>query len=190
MQPYVREIFDRLNETLIQARITWGHFLQLFGTQEEVDVLNRFAPAAFSVIQGTMARDVILSIARMTDPAETLGPPNATFDRLVGAVENAAESQLATGLKDDLKLIQALCQDLRTMRNKVIAHSAFRPQVITPPHRNEMEDILHRCGAILNRVSEHYGERAIAYDHTFLGLGDGAALIRRLSRLAELEPTP
>jgi hypothetical protein len=188
MRPDVQEVFDRLHETLSQARVTWGHFLQLFGTQEGVDLLNRFAPAAFAVIHVTMARDVILSLARMTDPAETCGRPNATFDRLIDALKAASEPKLATSLENDLECVKSLCSSLRMMRNKVIAHSALKPQVITPPIRSEMEDILHRCGVMMNSFSEHYGNGTIAYDETILGFGDGTALIKHLKRLARLGP--
>lgn len=57
--------------------IKWSEYDELFGKKpSRVDLLNDAAPTFFHIVQDCLFRDVILHIARLTDPPKTGGKKN------------------------------------------------------------------------------------------------------------------
>ena len=72
MEPDLGELYFDLYTELGLLHIKWRQFLDLYGKDPaRVDLLNQIAPEFFGRLQTTLYEDVILHMARMTDPKET-----------------------------------------------------------------------------------------------------------------------
>jgi hypothetical protein len=67
------ELYDALWQQVAWLYQKWGEYVVLFGTKpSRVELLNLAAPKFFRIVQDTLWKDVLLHIARLTDP-ESLG---------------------------------------------------------------------------------------------------------------------
>ena len=87
----VSEVFDPLRNELVRIHERWALQRRVFGFDESrIDLLNRVTELFFGYAQWAMYLDVILSLCRYTDPAESskkIGHrPNLTLERLVNVV--------------------------------------------------------------------------------------------------------
>lgn len=61
----------------------WGQFVELFGTSpERVDLLNKAAPTLFRTVQDSLLGDLLLHLARLTDPPQSVRKSNLSLRRL------------------------------------------------------------------------------------------------------------
>jgi len=124
MPPDVKTIFETLQEDVIWVHAKWKVFRQLFGTSEKrIAVLNDFATDFFQIVHDGLIYDILLTMSRLTDPAETFKKENLTLDRLLLMLKRSEDTQFVEGLERDLKSLKDECQPFRDIRNRRIAHS-------------------------------------------------------------------
>src|SRR5258707_14167680 len=84
MPPDLKLIFESLQEDVIWVHAKWKVFRQLFGTSEKrIAILNDFAPDFFQIVHDGLIYDILLTMSRLTDPAESFQKENLTLDRLL-----------------------------------------------------------------------------------------------------------
>ncbi len=97
MGPELGEIYAALWQEVASIHSKWAEYVVIYGTKESrVALLNRAAPRFARLIQDTLWEDVVLHIARLTDPPKSMGKPNLSVQSLaahVGHPETAATVQ-------------------------------------------------------------------------------------------------
>jgi hypothetical protein len=128
-----KRIPEKLRETYAHlagnVMLTYGsleELMSLFGTSENVHLLNETAPAFFVRHQGLLIDDIALSLSRMTDEKQSGSrknpQENLTLARLLD-LPDAQCQQLRTELKKRWAKIRDSAKQLRTYRHKRLAHS-------------------------------------------------------------------
>src|SRR5258708_35007906 len=139
-------IYDALWQQIAWVHAKWSEYLVLFGTKESrVDLLNSVAPSFWRLIQDSLWENVLLHIARLTDPPMTGGKQNLTIQRLADLI-----GDVQTKAKVQELLVQALAASgfARDWRNRHIAHSDLHlslskaAQALKPPPRPKVLEAL------------------------------------------------
>ena len=174
----------------LQNEVTWIHakwleYRKLYaGSEKRVDLLNRVAGFFFRVVQDVLWEDVLLHIARLTDPLKSAGKPNLTIHRLAELipVPNVAED-----VRQLVHVAAGKCAFARDWRNRHLAHRdldlAMENKQATPlpgVSRQVVTEALAAIAAVLNRVESHYFHSEVAFGH-FLAHDDADALVHHLA---------
>ena len=155
--PDLGPVFNLLQNDVTWLHARWKLYRQLYArSPERVDFLNKVAGHFFGVIQNTLYEDVLLNLARLTDPPrsgsgqDTLSlralPPLIADPALKSAIEALVQSALNA------------CEAARTWRHKHIAHRDLALALASisdppgAPSRAEIEAALGAIRAVLDRL--------------------------------------
>jgi hypothetical protein len=135
--------------------------LELFGSKPaRVELLNKAAPVFFRLIQDSLWDDILLHIARLTDPPISFGAKaNLTIcylSDLVATSETKAAVQALIGIAKDKSLF---CRDWRNRRiaHRDLALALDSPATpLQPASRQYVREALSAIDAVLNAVSGAY----------------------------------
>jgi hypothetical protein len=157
-----KRIPERLRETYahLAGNVMWTYgaleeLIFLFGTSENVHLLNETAPAFFARHQGLLIDDIALSLSRMTDKKQSGSrknpQENLTLARLLDLPD--AQCQLRTELKKKWAKIRDTAKQLRTYRHKRLAHSDLAHHI--SPSSKLGEDIsIGSMEKLLDQISD------------------------------------
>lgn len=149
-------LFYALWQEVAWLHLKWQEYVELFGKKpSRVDLLNKAAPLFFRVVQDTLWDDILLHIAKLTDPPKSAGKPNLTIRRLPELVGNQELDSLVE------KALEAteFCRDWRHRR---IAHRdldlalAQNAQPLAVASREKVREALAAIDGVLNWVEQHY----------------------------------
>jgi AbiU2 len=182
------DMYWRFSNQYCWALVKCQEFEELFQTPQQVDLLNRAAPAFFASLQTILFLDLVMDVGRFTDPAE------------IGSFRNLSLAQLENAVPDDgVRVVLAArraaaevkCKSVRDYRNKVPAHFdmdiALGVKREPPVCRRDLRESLESIASFLNEIERHYGIGPCAYEHTIGPLGGVAVLVRRLEQGLEME---
>ena len=113
-------VYSALWQEVAWIHQKWAQYVELFGTSSgRINLLNQAAPAMFRTVQDTLWEDVLLHLARLTDPAESMRKANLSVFRLATLVAN-----LPIGIHVESLSSAALtaCEFARDWRNRRLAH--------------------------------------------------------------------
>jgi hypothetical protein len=112
--------YTDLSNECVWIHTLWLEIKGLFSrSQQRVDLLNRTAPYFFYLIQRSMYDNVLLHLARITDPPGAGHKQNVTVQALPQLISNCATAELIQEQLD--KLLDSVAF-ARQHRNKRIAH--------------------------------------------------------------------
>lgn len=165
-------IYSALWQEVAWIHEKWAQYVELFGTSpERIHLLNRAAPSMIRTVQDTLWEDVLLHLARLTDPPKSMGKANLSVRQLALVLDGSpigreAESLSVTAL--------AACEFARDWRNRRLAHRDLdlalgrSVQPLAPASRAAVKASLTSLAELLNVVSKHYLDST-----TFFDLGSG-----------------
>lgn len=147
----------------------WREYVELYGTKPaRIDLLNRSAPRFFRLVQDTLWEETLLSIARLTDPAESIKQRNLTIRALPSLVRDTMlQKQIEEKVDKALKAAR-FCRDAR---NRRLAHRdlglALNPTItpLQPTNRALVIDSLKALSCVLNCLSRHYYNSETLFDY-------------------------
>jgi hypothetical protein len=155
--PDLGPVFNLLQNDVIWLHARWKLYRQLYArSPERVDFLNKVAGHFAGVLQNTLYEDVLLNLARLTDPPRSgSGQENLSLRKLPRlipdpALRSAVEALVRSALK--------ACEGARTWRNKYIAHRDLALALASTsdppgaPSRAEIEAALGAIRAVLDRL--------------------------------------
>jgi hypothetical protein len=154
------ETYEALWQEIVWLNRKWAEYATLYGTKESrVALLNRAAPSFARLIQDTLWEDIVLHIARLTDPPKSAGKQNLTVQSLgthIGDAETRAkvEQLVARAIQQ-----AEFCRD---WRNRHLAHRdlhlalARGAEPLKTGSRQSVRDILRTLGEVLDSVSSRY----------------------------------
>lgn len=189
MPPAVQEVYDELSDDVSAVHFRHQLLVQLYGTQEAVDLLNRFAPALFEQVFGVMLDDVLLRLAHLTDPARVPSNPrkvNRSLYLLLEVIEQDSPGLTeALGLRAVMGGLQAACEGIRELRNRLLAHRDWgrRAEPLPGVSRSQLDASLVKVAGVMNAVSMHYRDMEVRFDKIF-AIGTGDELVQHLGDLA------
>jgi len=149
----------------------WKEYVDLFGTKPgRIELLNRAAPHFFRMLQDELWEITLLSLARLTDPANSQGRQdrsNLTIQALLAPMTGANLKDEVTELVAEAIKLTEFCRD---WRNRRIAHRDLKLALeqATPPlaagSRAQVKDALKAVADALNAVERHYCDSTTGYD--------------------------
>src|SRR5512144_2855527 len=90
MGPELGQLHYELWNELAWIHAKWKQYHRLYGTSDDtVALLNKTAPSFFYLLGSILLDDVLLHIARLTDPPDLGGHTNLTLQCLPPAVHEA-----------------------------------------------------------------------------------------------------
>lgn len=171
------ELYSALWQEVAWVHAKWEEHVVLFGTKESrVELLNRAAPRFARIVQDTIWEDVLLHIARLTDPPKSVGRENLTIQSLAPLVNDPVTRTKVTELVDAAKNATEFCRD---WRNRHLAHRDLRlalnrgAQPLREASRLGVWTALRSIVAALNAISVHYLDSTSMFE---VGPGPGGAL--------------
>jgi hypothetical protein len=117
-------LYSELWQQLANLHLKWNKYIGLFGVnQDRVKLLNEAAPSFFYIIENTLWLDILLTVARLTDPCEMKKKGgvkrNLTFQRLPDLISDVETKEKVKSLIEAAKDKSSFC---REWRNSYIAH--------------------------------------------------------------------
>jgi hypothetical protein len=159
MGPDLGPVFHLLSNDVTWLHSKWTQYRQLYAkSQERIDLLNRVAGHFFRVLQDTLFEDVLLHLARLTDPTATGQKQNLTLRRLPALAPPALEPELSRLLGD----VVSACVVARDRRNRRLAHRDLGVALATAGDplpgisRADVEAALAAVRALLHCLERHY----------------------------------
>lgn len=161
-------IYSALWQEVAWINKKWAQYVALFGTNSErIELLNRAAPSMIRTVQDTLWEDVLLHLARLTDPPKSMGKANLSVRHLAALLAGApigtkADSLAATAL--------SACEFARDWRNRRLAHRDLdlalgqSVQPLAPASRAAVKESLVALEELLNSVSLHYLDSTTRFD--------------------------
>ena len=173
-------LFHALWQKVVWLHMEWQEYVELFGRKpSRVDLLNRTAPLFFRTVRDILWHDILMHIARLTDPPRSAGKPNLTIQRLPRLVEDQALDSLVAEVMEAAEF----CRD---WRNRRIAHRDLglalsedvRPLAVAS--REKVKEVLAAIGRVLNWVEQRYTGGVTHFSPVVAPLGGAETLLRVL----------
>jgi hypothetical protein len=171
------KLFYALWQELAWLYEKWEEYLVLYGKKpSRIDLLNKAAPLLFRIIQDVLWEDIVLHIARLTDPPQSAGKANLTIRRIPNLLD---DTHIAQALRKLIEIAIQSSEFCRDWRNRHIAHRDLNLVLekdvvpLKPANRKKIKDALDSIAAVLNAVSGHYEDSETMFD---IGEGSGGAV--------------
>ena len=167
----VGPVFCELRHSIIYLHGVQQLWFDLFWNNQAEELLHYISPYFAKVVRESMLRDLLMTVARLTDPPSSGGPgkENLSFARLLHEIADADEQSLEDQLKPRVDSIQSKADDIRTIRKKVLAHADLAIAIApTPPPlpvttRELYEELVAQMVDALNCVELHYRQSITDY---------------------------
>ena len=177
-------VYHALHNEVAWIHAKWQEYRKLYGKSEErIELLSETAGFFFLVVQRVLWDDVLLHLARLTDPPKQGRFENLTLLDLPEAVEDI---QFQSEVRSLIEEVTSKTEFAREHRNKRIAHkdlSLALGQKVKPlpgVNRANVEEALSSTRRVMNLLSNKYCGSMTAFEH-FLADGDAEALFSYLS---------
>jgi hypothetical protein len=202
-------VYNRLLNDVVWLDLKWIQYQRLFlRSPERLRVLKETAGHFFAFIKSVLADDLLLHVARLTDPPQSRGRgttrENLTLQRLPRLIE---DSDLRAEVTELVKAAERAAGPARDHRNRRLAHRdlAIALDVGSDPlaglSRLEIDATLAAIRAVIERMARHYWEDLAPYNAEFALDHDADLLVfwlrkalraeeRRLQRLREGRALP
>lgn len=182
-------VYSALCSDVLWLHLKWLEYRDLYGTSpERVEFLNDTAPGFFALLQDVLWDDVLLHIARLTDPADQGPNRNLTLLSLGPVVPDA---DLRGRVENLVNQCVAASDFARLHRNKRLAHQDKRHALdrsasLSLGSREQVEAALALFARSLNEVSESIAGSVMVY-RELDGTAEARLLLNRLALAREIE---
>lgn len=153
-------VYSALWQEVVRIGRKWEQYVALFGVNEQrVALMNKAGGSIFRTVQDTLWDDVLLHIARLSDPAKSMNKSNLSILHLVELVK-------PSDLRGKLDVLSnecvSACQFARDWRNRRIAHrdlslaldTSVKP--LASASRENVVTALEKIEEVLNAASAYY----------------------------------
>jgi hypothetical protein len=176
-------IYEEIDTEVKWIHVKWNVYKQLFDSgQEKIDLINRSAPQFFGIIRQIFFVDVVLSLSRLTDPAESFGHKNLSFELLIDEFQSSGYSALCSKLVPQYEMIKLSCKPFRKWRNKKISHRDFltalntRENPLPDISKTDIEHALEKVRSFMEHINLNLFETKTYYEHAFTTTGGNVLL--------------
>ena len=170
--------FNELWQDVARLHVKWHEFVELFGTKStRVDLLNQAAPTFFRIVQDTLWEDIVLHIARLTDPPKSNSrTANLSIRNLPDLVSG---DDVKAKVEELVRVIKDKSEFCRDWRNRRIAHTDLALAIddsaprLLAASRLHVREALTAIVEALNEVARAHGDSSTHFD---MPVGAGGAL--------------
>jgi len=163
-------VLHSLQDYVTELHEEWKTLLALFGSGERnFELVNSTAGAFFETVYRTMIRDILLGVARLTDPLQTAGKPNLVLERLTLLPEVLAVPSIGARVAAQLADVKGKAQPFRDYRNKYLAHldlpTSLAPvgDVLPGIQRENVDTVLDAMSTLFNMVDGPLRDRFVMF---------------------------
>lgn len=153
-------IYDALWHQIAWVHAKWSEYVVLFGIKaSRVDLLNKAAPSFCRLIEGSLWENVLLHVARLTNPPSTGKKENLTVQLFSNLINEASTRAKVDSLVESALSASEFARD---WRNRHIAHVDLDLSVsdtakaLELASRQRVNDALRALAEVVNAVSSHY----------------------------------
>ena len=152
----IRIVFMWLCQDVASLQRKWDFYEELFGKEQNTNLLSELASWSFNIIEETLRNDMTMAICRLSDPSKLLNNENLSLETLVKNCPNIK------GLDVLLSDFQKACEPVSKLRNKQIGHNdlntVIKPREHPLPgiHKAQIDLILGLASNILSSVVQNY----------------------------------
>jgi len=153
-------VYRSLENEHFWLRLKWQEFTTLFKSRGRVEILDAAAPDFFGMLQDALSDDILMHIARLTDPAQSYNSKakaNLTVQVLPGLLPNAPAQ-----LTNLVAAAVANAEFARDWRNRRLAHRDLAvalgtsARTLAPATRDSINRAVDSLHDIVAEVSAHY----------------------------------
>lgn len=170
----------------------WGTFIELYGAESHVQLLNKTAPLFFYFVQGIFVDDVILSILRLLDRPKSRGNDNLSIAHLIDHLRHTGAVALHAEVLELYSRIFTDSAQLIKIRNKQIAHNDLAEKqnqsvsLYIGVTRNFIDEQIKGLCSLMNKIHSSLSDTETDYESAG-NLPDGSfALLEALQRLDKI----
>ncbi|MHB1293764.1 MAG: AbiU2 domain-containing protein [Anaerolineae bacterium] len=183
--PILLELCTDLNE----LRTKWHEYEVLYAhSQQRVDLLNYSARHFFVMLDDIMWKDILLHLARLTDPPDSgKGKPNLTIKLLPHLI---GDETMAAAVSDLVVDADRCCAFARDWRNRYLAHSDLHvrlagsgPAQVSQLASSSQQRIADAVAAV-EKVVDHVHVRYFGSQRRY-GFDNGASRLIQLLETAK-----
>ena len=192
MNKRAKEILEKVENQIRNASIRFELVLRLFGSKENLSIINKSAPNVFLIFRAVLMEAVVIGLNRLCDPAkDRQGNQNLS-------IETLRKSLQITDNKLQEKLLQLECaikvevKKLNPFRNKRIAHNDLDTQIkelYRSIDNNAINESLTLLQEYVNTICLHYENYSVHILNPPYPSGDGPNRLLSLLRKAMEERT-
>lgn len=196
MPPDVAEAHGRLSKELFYLYTKWRYWKRLYCADDEtIKLLNYAAEFFFATCFEVFRDDMILTVARLTDSAESkvrcTKRENLTLPLLVSLIPQSGT--LHEEATSALKTVQKDVKKFRKHRNRRIGHSDRatalnrRANKLPGLSLEAMDTLLADMATLLNLVERHYDQNEQHYEEGIYASSSADELVDFIRRDQDLE---
>ncbi len=175
------ELYYLLWQELAWLHSKWIEFVELFSAKpSRIDLMNETAPYFFRIVEDVLWENIVLGIARLTDPPQSFGKDNLTICKIPDyIIDKGFRDQIKKAI-DDAKTSTSFCRD---WRNRRYAHLDFLLSTNKKTKQLELATVektkkaLSSIAKVLNLISCRYNNSTTAFDFTVGTPGDANSLL-------------
>ena len=174
------EIFYAIWQEIASLSNKWNEYVTLFGTKpSRIDILNNSAPSFFRIVQDTLWENIILHIAKVSDPVKSCGKDNLTIQKFTEFIADPGKVEIRTLINNAITKTD-FCRD---WRNRRIAHLdlnlAIDKEVIPLESaiRQKIKDALDSIFEVLNAISRLYSVPTCKFEYSIPSTGNAMSLL-------------
>jgi len=190
----IHETYEALFHDVCHLHRKWGVFRHLYvAGQEVVELINDAGGDFFGITQTLLAHDIVLTIARLTDPKQSVGRENLCLEQLIHSIDASQYGQLRQNIEGIYSQSKPHFAFAKTYRNKLIAHYDYATKLGRVPEppiptTTDIEAGLKGIRDVMNAVPQYFHGMDIAsvnYYDLVTRPGGENRLIARLRTAAE-----
>jgi hypothetical protein len=189
------KLFHHIWNDVANLHLNWQNYRTLYGTSPEtIELINKIATSFFKKNERIMRNDVVMRIARLTDPPETgkgkNEKENARFEKLAIDLQPFITETFFNEIKDEIKDLQDLSKKIHDIRNKILVHSDLYNVIekenfpVDGVSRAEIEQILEKIRNVTNKI-ETYFKVPTTYFQKVISSNDAKSLVVALKQVQE-----
>jgi hypothetical protein len=158
----IHEIYAALFQEVCHLHRKWGVFRHLYVSgQDVVDLINDAGGDFFRIAQTLLAHDIVLTIARLTDPKQSVGRENLCLEQLIHSIDESQYGPLRQNIEQIYSQLKPSFVFAKTYRNKLLAHYDLATKLAHLPEppiptTTDIEAGLQGIRDVMNAVPQYF----------------------------------
>jgi hypothetical protein len=182
----LEQVFRAVFDQALEISLRWKLFRQLFDSGEEnIALLNKSGSFVFGLLQRLIFYDIVLSLARLTDPAKSFRRyENASIENLFLKASCRLTPDATMEVKSLREKLNSHTFEIRKYRDKALAHAdlnhAARVEALPGIAYDDIEAAMLIVQKIVTILGVPAGHRIQHFDVIFPFGTDGKKLLKVL----------
>lgn len=177
--------YERTWRRVANAILVWNEFIVIYGSKDNLQLVNATAPTFFRIIEDALWQEVNLEISRLTDKLKIAGDYTDSLRYLVHLIRLKGMKSEAYILEKELDNTISQCRPIRDRRDQFLAHSDLNPEnapFIPLSEKDNTDNALSEIVKFMDSLTDRLGLNRILYDQIGISLWGANSLIVALRK--------